>query len=286
MTNHQKPIRKPNWLKTNLPSGKNYLSVRELVEKNKLHTICSSGKCPNIDECWGARTATLMILGDVCTRSCKFCNVKTGKPQPVDQDEPRRVAETVKKMGLKHVVLTSVDRDDLADKGATAWCNTIAAIKNLVPNATIEALIPDFDGEEDLICQVVDSMPEVISHNLETVRRLTPLVRSRAKYDTSIKVLEVLAKSKRVSVKSGIMVGLGETKMEVLETLKDIKNAGVTTVTIGQYLQPSLKHLEVQEYITPEMFEFYKGEGFKLGFKHVESAPLVRSSYKAEKHIE
>ncbi len=286
MTYQPKPLRKPSWLKIKLPSGKNYLSVREIVEKNELHTICSSGKCPNINECWGARTATLMILGDVCTRSCKFCNVKTGKPQPVDQDEPRRVAETVKKMGLKHVVLTSVDRDDLPDKGAEAWRETIVAIKTLVPSATIEALIPDFDGEPELINRVVDSGPEVISHNLETVKRLTPMVRSRAKYETSLKVLEVLAKSNKTSVKSGVMVGLGENKQEVLETLCDMKNAGATIITIGQYLQPTLKHLAVREYISPETFELYKTEALKLGFRHVESAPLVRSSFKAEKHVE
>jgi lipoic acid synthetase len=285
MENKSKPLRKPSWLKIKLPSGKNYLSVREIVEKNKLHTICSSGKCPNIDECWGARTATLMILGDVCTRSCKFCNVKSGKPQPVDKDEPHRVAETVIKMELKHVVLTSVDRDDLADKGATTWAETITAIKTAMPSTTIEALIPDFDGIPELINLVVESGPEVISHNLETVKRLTPLVRSRAKYETSLRVLEFLSKSKKVSVKSGIMVGLGETKEEVIETLADIRKTGASIVTIGQYLQPTLKHLPVIEYVTPEMFEHYKDEGLKMGFRHVESAPLVRSSYKAEKHV-
>jgi len=285
MENKSKPLRKPSWLKIKLPSGKNYLSVRDIVEKNKLHTICSSGKCPNIDECWGARTATLMILGDVCTRSCKFCNVKTGKPQPVDQDEPRRVAETVMKMGLKHVVLTSVDRDDLTDKGATTWAETIIAIKTAMPSTTIEALIPDFDGIPELINRVVESGPEVISHNLETVKRLTPLVRSRAKYETSLRVLEFLSKSKKVSVKSGIMVGLGETKEEVIETLADIRKTGATIVTIGQYLQPTLKHIPVMEYVTPEMFEHYRDEGLKMGFRHVESAPLVRSSFKAEKHV-
>jgi len=286
MENEAKPLRKPSWLKVKLPSGKNYLSVREIVEKNKLHTICSSGKCPNIDECWGARTATLMILGDVCTRSCKFCNVKTGKPHPVDQDEPRRVAETVMKMGLKHVVLTSVDRDDLQDKGANVWRETILAIKKLTPSTTIEALIPDFDGMPEFINLVVEAKPEVISHNLETVRRLTPLVRSKAKYSTSLKVLEILASSNDVAVKSGIMVGLGETRDEVLETLQDMKNAGASIATIGQYLQPTKKHMEVKEYVSPEIFEYFKEEGLKMGFRHVESAPLVRSSFKAEKHIE
>jgi lipoyl synthase len=283
-SNNDGLLRKPSWLRTRVPSGKNYLSVREIVEQHKLHTICSSGHCPNMDECWGASTATLMILGDICTRACKFCNVKTGKPLPADEKEPQRVADSARLMKLKHVVLTSVDRDDLADGGAGIWAATIRAIKEKAPDTTIEALIPDFDGKTELIMQVVDAGPEVISHNLETVRRITPKVRSRARYDTSLKVLRTIADAGLIS-KSGIMLGLGETRQEVLETLSDMRDAGVTVATIGQYLQPTRKHLPVLEYVTPEMFDYYREEGLKMGFRHVESAPLVRSSYKAEKHI-
>lgn len=277
-------LRKPSWLRTRIPSGKNYLSVREIVEQHKLHTICSSGHCPNMQECWGVSTATLMILGDICTRACKFCNVKTGRPLPADTEEPQRVADSARLMKLKHVVLTSVDRDDLPDGGAAIWAATIRAIKENAPEITIEALIPDFDGKTDLIMQVVGAGPEVISHNLETVRRITPQVRSRARYDTSLKVLRTLAGA-GVITKSGIMLGLGETREEVLETLSDMKEAGVAVATIGQYMQPTRKHLPVLEYVTPEMFDYYREEGMKMGFRHVESAPLVRSSYKAEKHI-
>jgi len=278
-------LRKPDWLKIKIPSGKEYVNVREIVEKNKLHTICTSGHCPNMHECWGRGTATLMILGDICTRSCGFCNVKTGRPKPADWEEPKRVAESVKLMKLKHCVLTSVDRDDLDDLGAGIWAKTVEEIKKLNPETTLETLIPDFDGREDLIQLVIDSGPEVISHNLETVRRITPWARSRAKYDLSLHTLGIIAKSKCVA-KSGIMVGLGEQPEEVLETLRDMRAVGVQVVTIGQYLQPSKKHLMVKEYVTPEQFEEYRVAGLEMGFKFVESSPLVRSSYRAEKHVE
>jgi len=278
-------LRKPDWLKIKIPSGKEYVNVREIVEKNKLHTICTSGHCPNMHECWGRGTATLMILGDICTRSCGFCNVKTGRPKPADWEEPKRVAESVKLMKLKHCVLTSVDRDDLDDLGAGIWARTVEEIKKLNPGTTLETLIPDFDGREDLIQLVIDSGPEVISHNLETVRRITPWARSRAKYDLSLHTLGIIAKSKCVA-KSGIMVGLGEQPEEVLETLRDMRAVGVQVVTIGQYLQPTKKHLMVKEYVTPEQFEEYRVAGLEMGFKFVESSPLVRSSYRAEKHVE
>jgi lipoic acid synthetase len=277
-------MRKPEWLKTKVPVGKTYLSVREIVEQHKLHTICTSGHCPNMHECWGRGTATLMILGDICTRSCGFCNVKTGRPLPADWQEPNRVAESVKLMKLKHVVLTSVDRDDLKDGGAEIWSLTIKAIKRESPGTTMETLIPDFDGKEELIMKVVEAGPEVISHNLETVRRMTPWVRSRAKYDLSLKVLKAIADA-GVIAKSGVMLGLGETQEEVLETMRDIRATGATVMTIGQYLQPTRNHLPVKEFVTPEVFKMYEEEGLKMGFRHVESGPMVRSSYHAEKHI-
>ena len=277
-------IRKPGWLKSKIPSGKEYRLVRDIVEENKLHTICTSGHCPNMDECWGRGTATLMILGDICTRSCGFCNVKTGRPLAVDLKEPERVAKTVKLMKLKHCVLTSVDRDDLDDLGAEIWIRTVQEIKKLRPDTTIETLIPDFDGREDLIEAVCNAGQEVVSHNLETVRRITPWARSRAKYDLSLSTLKTISKT-GVVTKSGIMVGLGETSEEVLETLKDMSNSGVEVVTIGQYLQPTKKHLMVKEYISPEQFEVYKRKGLDMGFRFVESSPLVRSSYRAEKHV-
>lgn len=277
-------LRKPEWLKMKVPAGKTYLSVREIVDDHKLHTICTSGHCPNMHECWGRGTATLMILGDICTRSCGFCNVKTGRPLPVDEGEPERVAESVRLMKLKHVVLTSVDRDDLKDGGAAIWARTIRAIKTACPETTMETLIPDFDANEELILQVANAAPEVISHNVETVRRITPWVRSRAKYDKSLKVLEIIAKA-GVKAKSGVMLGLGETKEEVLETMADLLAVGVSIMTIGQYLQPTKSHLPVVEYITPEVFAFYEAEGLRMGFRHVESGPMVRSSYKAEKHL-
>jgi len=271
-------------LKSKIPSGKEYRLVRDIVEKNKLHTICTSGHCPNMDECWGRGTATLMILGDICTRSCGFCNVKTGRPLEVDLKEPERVGNTVNLMKLKHCVLTSVDRDDLEDLGMDIWIKTVKEIKKIRPQTTIETLIPDFDGIEELVIPVCKAGQEVVSHNLETVRRITPWARSRAKYDLSLKTLSIIAKT-GVVVKSGIMVGLGETRDEVIETMHDMRNSGVEVVTIGQYLQPTKKHLMVKEYITPELFADYKEEGLKMGFRFVESSPLVRSSYRAEKHV-
>ena len=276
--------RKPDWLKIKVAKGKEYVSVKEIVEKHKLHTICTSGHCPNLHECWGRGTATLMILGDICTRSCKFCNVKTGKPLPADYEEPGRIAESVKLLKLKHVVLTSVDRDDLIDLGAEIWAMTIREVKKLNPQTTIETLTPDFDGREDLIKLVAETKPEIISHNLETVRRLTPQTRSRAKYDVSLKTLKIIAES-GVVAKSGIMVGIGEKPEEVYEVMDDLLAVGVKVMTIGQYLQPAKKHLEVVEYITPEQFKEYERVGLEKGFKFVESGPLVRSSYHAEKHV-
>lgn len=278
-------LRKPKWLKTQVPVGKEYLAVRDIVEKNKLHTICTSGHCPNMAECWGRGTATLMILGDICTRACKFCNVKTGRPMPADWKEPDRVAESVKKMGVKHCVITSVDRDDLEDGGAEIWAMTIIKMKALNPHTTIEALIPDFDGKHDLIKIVIDARPEVISHNLETVERLTPIIRSKAKYRLSLDVLKFITES-GVRSKSGIMVGIGETEQEVYETMDDLRKVGCEVLTIGQYLQPTKKHLSVKEFIAPELFEKYRLAGIEKGFRYVESSPLVRSSYHAEKHVD
>lgn len=277
-------VRKPAWLKTKVPLGKQYIGVREIVEKHKLHTICTSGHCPNMAECWGRGTATLMILGDICTRACKFCNVKTGRPLPADWKEPERVAESVKKMGVKHCVLTSVDRDDLDDGGAEIWAMTIQKIKEINPTTTIETLIPDFDGNVEFIQKVIDAKPEVISHNLETVKRITPIVRSKAKYELSLKVLKYLADA-GVRTKTGIMLGLGETEEEVIETMDDARKMGVEVFTIGQYLQPTKRHLEVKEFVTPEQFEKYRLVGLEKGFRYVESSPLVRSSYHAEKHV-
>jgi lipoic acid synthetase len=275
---------KPDWLKIRVPSGKEYLGVKEIVNKHKLHTICTSGSCPNMCDCWERGTATLMILGDICTRSCKFCNVKTGKPDPLDHGEPERVAESVRLMKLKHCVLTSVDRDDLEDGGAGLWAETIRAVKEKNPGITIEALIPDFQGKEKLVKIVIDSGPEVISHNLETVRRLTPLVRSVASYDRSLEVIRMISDA-GVRSKSGIMTGLGETKEEILEAMDDLRQAGCEVLTLGQYLQPGKDHLPVTSYTPPEEFEIFRQEGLKKGFVHVESKPLVRSSYKAEKHV-
>ncbi len=275
---------KPKWLNTQVPAGKQYLHVRAIVEKNKLHTICTSGHCPNMSDCWGRGTATLMILGDICTRSCKFCNVKTGKPLPADRLEPNRVAESVKLMGIKHVVITSVDRDDLDDKGAGIWAQTILKVKEMNPNTTLETLIPDFDAEEELIQKVIATRPEVISHNLETVRRITPILRSRARYEISLKVLELIVKS-GIRSKTGIMLGLGETEKEVIETMNDAREIGVDVFTMGQYLQPSPRHISVKEFVKPGQFEKFKSIGLKKGFIYVESSPLVRSSYHAEKHV-
>jgi lipoic acid synthetase len=276
--------RKPAWLKIQLPSTADYNWMNKTIRDHKLHTICTSGKCPNAAECWSNGTATFMILGDICTRACKFCNVKTGKPDAVDFKEPLRIARSIKIMKLKHAVITSVDRDDLEDGGASVWAETIRMVKELNPGITQEVLIPDFNGLKHLIQKVIDAGPEVISHNLETVRRLTPQIRSKAKYDLSLKVLQYISSSGVVS-KSGIMVGLGETPEEVFETMDDLRAVGVRVLTIGQYLQPTPKHWPVYEYVTPGQFEIYRKEGLKRGFKYVESGPLVRSSYHAEKHI-
>ena len=276
--------RKPHWLKIKLPLGANYRNVKQIVAEHGLHTICSSGQCPNMGECWGAGTATFMILGEICTRSCKFCATRTGKPLPLDPEEPFKLAESVKLMGLKHAVITSVDRDDLKDGGANHWALTIREVKKVNPGITIEVLIPDFDNRPELIELVANAKPEIISHNLETVERLTPLVRSRASYQASIDVIRKISASGSVS-KSGIMLGLGETHDEILKTMDDLVEAGCEIFTMGQYLQPSKAHLGVVEYIHPDEFALLKTEGLLRGFRIVESAPLVRSSYHAEKHI-
>ncbi len=265
-------------------SGESYTMVKRLVEDNRLHTICTSGNCPNIGECWNAGTATLMILGDICTRSCKFCGTASGKPLPPDSEEPDRVASAVNVMGLKHCVITSVDRDDLPDGGAQHWANTIRKIKEKNPGVTVESLIPDFRGDISSVDKVINAKPDVISHNIETVRRLTPLIRSVAKYEISLKVIKHIA-SRGIPAKSGIMLGLGETEDEVIEALHDLREAGCSIVTIGQYLAPTLNHLMAAEYITPEKFEEYRVKGLEIGFKFVESSPLVRSSFHAEKHV-
>lgn len=284
MSSENSFLRKPQWLKIRLPQGEEFAKVNSLVKKHKLHTICTSGNCPNHADCWARGTATLMILGDTCTRSCKFCNVKTGKPMPVDPEEPLKIAQTVKELNLKHCVLTSVDRDDLPDGGASHWAETIRQVKNLNPETTIETLVPDFDGKQDLIQVVIDAKAEVISHNLETVRRLTPLIRSRAKYATSLQVLKFVADSGLIA-KSGIMLGLGETEEEILQTMDDLLAVNCKVFTLGQYLQPTRQNYPVKEYISPEKFEEYREIGLSKGFTHVESAPLVRSSYRAEKHV-
>lgn len=267
-----------------LPAGENYSRVKNTVDRFHLHTICSSGNCPNIGECWGRGTATLMILGDICTRACKFCAVKTGKPAPVDREEPKRIAQSVKLMKLKHCVITSVDRDDLNDGGASVWANTIKEIKNLNPDITIEALIPDFRGNEDDLYLVINSGAEIISHNLETIKRLTPAIRSVANYELSLTVLKLIADN-RIIAKTGIMLGLGEKEFEILETMDDALKSGCSIFTLGQYLAPSMNHIPVLKYLEPELFDKYRLEGLAKGFRFVESSPLVRSSYGAEKHV-
>lgn len=276
--------KKPNWLKVKLPTGEDYKKVRNLVSEHKLHTICESGNCPNMGECWGAGTATFMILGNICTRSCGFCAVSTGKPNEVDIFEPARVAKSVKLMNVKHAVITSVDRDDLSDGGSNIWVNTVKAIRRQSPNTTLETLIPDFAGKWENLQKVIEVAPEIVSHNIETVRRLTKSIRVQAKYNRS---LELLLRLKRggMKTKSGLMLGLGETHEEVIETLEDLRSVKVDIVTLGQYLQPTPKHAPVVEFIKPEKFDFYKDLSLKLGFKYVESGPLVRSSYHAEKHL-
>jgi lipoic acid synthetase len=283
LTIEDKP-RKPGWLKVKLPTGEEYTRVREIVGEHKLHTICQSGNCPNMGECWGAGTATFMILGNICTRSCGFCSVSTGKPEAVDPFEPLRVAKSVKLMGLKHCVITSVDRDDLKDGGSGIWVETIRKIRQLSPGTTLETLIPDFQGNWVNLKRVVDEKPEVISHNLETVRRLTKHVRVQAKYDRSLEALRRISGS-GVVAKSGIMLGLGETREEVLESMQDLRKSNVSILTLGQYLQPTREHLPVTDFIHPDVFAELKQEGLRLGFRYVESGPLVRSSYHAEKHL-
>ncbi len=277
-------MRKPEWLRIKLPQGLKSLGVVKCLNHNGLNTICNSGLCPNRGECFGAGTATFMIGGDTCTRNCRFCNVKTGRPAPLDPDEPRRIAEAIRDWGIKHAVLTSVDRDDLPDCGAGHWAATVRYIKEVCPGVTMETLIPDFKGRLDLVDQVIEAGPEVISHNMETVRRLTPEVRCAATYDRSLSVIEHIAQA-GVRAKSGIMLGLGEHSIEVLETMQDLRRAGCQVLTIGQYLQPTEAHYEVREYVHPEVFEEYRQCGLAMGFRHVESAPLVRSSYHAERHL-
>ncbi|MAD98024.1 MAG: lipoyl synthase [Flavobacteriaceae bacterium] len=276
-------IKKPKWLRVKLPVGKKYTELRGLVDKYKLNTICTSGSCPNMGECWGEGTATFMILGNICTRSCGFCGVKTGRPETVEWDEPEKVARSIKIMGIKHAVITSVDRDDLKDGGSIIWAETVEAIRRANPNTTLETLIPDFQGKTALIDRIIEVHPEVVSHNMETVRRLTREVRIQAKYDRSLGVLKYL-KENGMRTKSGLMLGLGETEEEVIETMKDLRGVGLDVITIGQYLQPTKNHLPVKEFITPAQFKKYEEIGLEMGFMYVESGSLVRSSYKAHKH--
>jgi lipoic acid synthetase len=285
LTEESKHKKKPNWIRVKLPVGKKYKSLRGLVDKYKLNTICTSGSCPNMGECWAEGTATFMILGNICTRSCGFCGVKTGRPNAVDWEEPEKVAMSIKIMKIKHAVITSVDRDDIRDMGSIIWAETVDAIRRINPNTTLETLIPDFQGNTRNIDRLIKVNPEVISHNLETVKRLTREVRIQAKYERSLDVLKYLKKKKVNRTKSGIMLGLGEKEHEVIETINDLKEAKVDVLTIGQYLQPSKKHLSVKSFITPENFKKYEKYALNLGFRHVESGPLVRSSYKAHKHI-
>ncbi len=280
----QKRVGKPDWLRVKLPTGKEYSEVRKIVSTHKRHTICESGNCPNMGECWGAGTATFMILGNICTRSCGFCAVATGRPLPVDREEPKRVAESVKLMNIKHCVITSVDRDELADGGSEIWAETIREIRRQNPNTTMETLIPDFQGKWENLQRIIDVKPEIVSHNMETVRRLTKKVRIQAKYDRSLEVLSRL-KQAGVKTKSGIMLGLGESEEEIYETFDDLRKADVDILTIGQYLQPTFKHLPVVDYIKPETFAKHKQVAISKGFRYVESGPLVRSSYHAEKHL-
>lgn len=277
-------VRKPEWLKISIGANERYTETKRIVESHCLHTICSSGRCPNMGECWGRGTATFMIGGNICTRSCKFCNTQTGRPLPLDPQEPTHVAESVRLMKLSHAVVTSVDRDDLPDLGAAHWAQTIREIRRLNPETTIEVLIPDFQGRKELVEQVIEARSDIISHNMETVRRISPLVRSAARYDTSLEVIRQIAAS-GITAKSGIMVGLGETPAEVEELMDDLRAAGCQIMTIGQYLQPSHRHYPVAEYVTPEQFKRYEETGLAKGFTQVESGPLVRSSYHAEKSL-
>lgn len=280
----QPRLAKPNWLRVKLPIGEDYKHVRGLVDNNKLHTICESGNCPNMGECWGEGTATFMILGNICTRSCRFCAVATGRPEPVDWDEPQRVAEAINLMKVKHAVITSVDRDELVDGGAQIWYNTIKAVKTLNPETTLETLVGDFKGNIPDIQKVIEAAPEVVSHNMETVERITPKVRVQAKYRRSLLVLDTLKKG-GMRTKSGIMLGIGEEKEEVIESMKHLRDVGLDVLTLGQYLQPSKKHLPVQRFVHPDEFAELRHIGYELGFDYVESGPLVRSSYHSEKHV-
>ena len=284
VTTENTRIPKPKWLRVKLPTGENYRKVRGLVDQHKLHTICESGNCPNMGECWGEGTATFMILGNICTRSCGFCAVATGRPLAADVNEPERVADSIRLMGVKHAVITSVDRDDLADGGSTIWFNTVAAVRRVSQGTTMETLIPDFAGKWENLQRIIEAAPEVVSHNLETVRRLTKQVRIQAKYDRSLEVLLRL-KQGGMRTKSGVMLGLGETEEETLETIDDLASVDVDILTLGQYLQPTPKHLPVAAFITPEKFAEYKEYALSKGFRYVESGPLVRSSYHAEKHL-
>jgi lipoyl synthase len=276
--------RLPSWLKMKMPKGENYSKVKNLVDHYGLHTICTSGNCPNIGECWNRGTATFMILGDICTRNCKFCGVKSGRPLPPDESEPEKIAESVRIMGLKHCIITSVDRDDLDDQGAGLWAQTIVEVKRVNPQTKIEVLIPDFRGEKSLIQKVIDAGPDVISHNLETVERLTPVIRSAANYRRSLDVIRYIAQNMKIA-KSGIMLGLGESHEEILQTMDDLVEAGCKVMTIGQYLAPTINHMPVKKYVSPQEFIEYHEIGLKKGFSFVESSPLVRSSYRAEKHV-
>jgi lipoic acid synthetase len=277
-------VAKPKWLRVKLPTGENYKAIRSLVSEHKLHTICESGNCPNMGECWGEGTATFMILGNICTRSCGFCAVATGRPNQADLQEPQKVADSIRLMQIKHAVITSVDRDDLPDGGSILWAETVKAIRSTAPGVTMETLIPDFAGKWENLQRIIDVAPEIVSHNLETVRRLTKSVRIQAKYDRSLEVLLRLKKG-GMKTKSGVMLGLGETHQEVIETMEDLRSVGLDVITLGQYLQPTPKHLPVAEFVTPERFAEYEELGKQMGFRHVESGPLVRSSYHAEKHM-
>ncbi|HLO69363.1 MAG TPA: lipoyl synthase [Flavipsychrobacter sp.] len=282
--NTETRVKKPNWLRVKLPTGEGYRNVRNLVDTHKLHTICESGNCPNMGECWGEGTATFMILGNICTRSCGFCAVSTGRPEPVDWDEPQRVAEAIHLMSVKHAVITSVDRDELKDGGSIIWANTIKAVRALNPDTTLETLIPDFKGEWDNLQRIIDVAPEVVSHNMETVESMTRKVRIQAKYHRSLEVLRRL-KDGGMRTKSGLMLGIGETQDEVLATMRNLADNGLDVLTLGQYLQPTPKHLPVIRFVHPDEFAFYREEGYKMGFDYVESGPLVRSSYHSERHV-
>ena len=284
VANGETRVKKPDWLRVKLPIGESYRHVRSLVDTHKLHTICESGNCPNMGECWGEGTATFMILGNICTRSCGFCAVATGRPEPVDWDEPQRVAEAIYLMKVKHAVITSVDRDELKDGGSIIWANTIKAVRTLNPDTTLETLIPDFRGQWENLERIIEVVPEVVSHNLETVERLTRKVRIQAKYHRSLEVIRRL-KDGGMRTKSGIMLGLGETKEEVIQSLRDLRDNGCDVVTLGQYLQPTQKHLHVERFVHPDEFAFYREEGYKMGLDYVESGPLVRSSYHSERHV-